>query len=280
MAVTNTDNNYNNNNNMSTLSGLRDLLVIDDENSTRKFCTINNYDDAVDILFGELEAFEVGPLTSTSSLINMTADCNKKSSTETLLLRFVKLINSTWNLIHKHRNLMREHEKLKDQQSRIFSDNSALSNHVKRLKQAIEKKDNALSEIEEKERQLKVKVSNLTRELKREKEESAKLKKQIQSKDIQHAHELRRIQLNGNKLRDQLQKSVGKFVPKSKAAQNLQTEHDKKIYLYKQTINRLEENNSLMLQEINDLKDALELHAGGLELHVESSGIWDETTTE
>lgn len=46
-----------------------------------------------------------------------------------------------------------------------------LQNHVKRLKQAVEKKDNALSEVEEKERQLKVKVSNLTRELKREKEE-------------------------------------------------------------------------------------------------------------
>lgn len=68
-------------------------------------------------------------------------------------------------------------------------------------------------------------------------------------------------------------------MPRTKAAQNLQTEHEQKIRLYKQTINRLEENNGLMLQEINDLRDALALHAGGLELHVESSGIWDDTAT-
>lgn len=36
-----------------------------------------------------------------------------------------------------------------------------------------------------------------------------KLKKQTQSKDIQHEHEVRRIMQSGQKLQEQLQKSFG-----------------------------------------------------------------------
>lgn len=69
---------------------------------------------------------------------------------------------------------------------------------------------------------------------------------------------------------------IGTYVPKDKVSQKLQADHEKKIRLYEQTIQRLEENNGLMLEEINELRETLALHAGGIELQVEASGMWDD----
>lgn len=54
--------------------------------------------------------------------------------------------------------------------------------------------------------------------------------------------------------------------------------HEKELTTYKQTICRLEENNRRMLEEINNLKEALELHQTGIDLHIEASGIWTNDT--
>ncbi|XP_011313855.1 afadin- and alpha-actinin-binding protein [Fopius arisanus] len=236
-----------------------------------EFCTVDNFYEAIGALSEDLEAFDGIPL-----FIN--ADDLK--SFEGLKNSFVILINATWHLIHKHRGLLRLHETLKEERSRISSDNSSLSNQIKRLREVILKKDSALNEMQERERQLQVKVNNLSREVKREREEALKLKKQMQSREDQHAHEIRRIQLSGNKLREQLQKTVGTCAPREKfTSTSRQTEQEKKIRLCQQTINRLEENNSVMMQEINDLRQELALHVNGVELHMESSGLWNETTT-
>ncbi|XP_043286624.1 afadin- and alpha-actinin-binding protein-like isoform X2 [Venturia canescens] len=152
-------------------------------------------------------------------------------------------------------------------------------NHVKRLKENLDKKDHALCEVQERERRLKVQTERLSRDLKREKDETVKLRKQLQSKDIQHTHELRRIQQSGQKLRVQLEKTAGSYMPKDKASQKLQTETDKKLRVYEQTIQRLEDNNGLMLEEINELRETLALHTNGIELQVEASGVWDDTKT-
>ena len=53
----------------------------------------------------------------------------------------------------------------------------------------------------------------------------------------------------------------GTYVPKDKALQNLQVEHEKQILVHQDTICHLEKNNLLMLQEIANLKDALELQS-------------------
>lgn len=44
-------------------------------------------------------------------------------------------------------------------------------NQIKRLREVIQKRDSTVNEVQERERQLKVKVNNLSREVKREKEE-------------------------------------------------------------------------------------------------------------
>ncbi|XP_034947442.1 uncharacterized protein [Chelonus insularis] len=263
-------------NGISASRNIRNFIFSRNEKDFQQFCTMDNYEDAIVTLFEELDAFDVPDLSDIPSKPLVTKE---PESADLMKCLFVKLMNSAWNLIHQHRSLMKNHEKLKEQHSRVLNDNTGLTNQVRRLKEAIGRKENHISEVLERERQLKVKLGSMNKDLKREKEETVKLKKQIQSKDIQHAHEIRRIQQSGNKLREQLQKTVGTYVPKNRAAQQLQTEYEDKIRTYKQTINRLEENNGLMLQEINELKDALDLHAGGLALHVESSGIWDESTS-
>ena len=65
--------------------------------------------------------------------------------------------------------------------------------------------------------------------------------------------------------------AIGSFTPKDKLLQKI---HEKELISYKQTICRLEENNRHMLEEINNLKEALELHQTGIALHIEASGAW------
>lgn len=69
---------------------------------------------------------------------------------------------------------------------------------------------------------------------------------------------------------------AGTFVSKDKVLQMMQTNHEEEITSYKQTICRLKENNRQMLEEINNLKQALELHQSAIDLQIEASG-WTNT---
>ena len=55
--------------------------------------------------------------------------------------------------------------------------------------------------------------------------------------------------------------------------------HEEELASYQQTICRLEENNRQMLQEIHNLKETLELHQNGFDLHIEASGKWANANT-
>jgi len=69
---------------------------------------------------------------------------------------------------------------------------------------------------------------------------------------------------------------IGSFTSRDKLLQKM---HEKELTTYKQTIYCLEENNRHMLEEINNLKEALELHQTGIDLHIEASGIWTNADT-
>ncbi|EZA57007.1 afadin- and alpha-actinin-binding protein [Ooceraea biroi] len=239
-------------------------------NEENIFCTHNNLEQSLNILNEEFESFGISPITVRGDL----------DASESLKELPVKVINATWNLIHKHRSLMRLHDELTDLNHKTVNDNINLKNHVKRLKQDMQKKEHVLCEAQEKERRLKVQCDNASRDLKHEKEEIRKLKKQAQSKDIQHEHEVRRIMQNGQKLQEQLQKSIGTFVSRDKALQKKQSvNHEKELASYNQTIYHLEEDNKQMAQEIKKLKETLELHKIGFDLHIEASGVWTNVDT-
>ncbi|XP_011252877.1 afadin- and alpha-actinin-binding protein-like [Camponotus floridanus] len=230
------------------------------------FCTEDNLEQSLYIINEEFESFGISPLSKH----------NDQKSSDPFKKLLIKVINATWSLIHKYRSLMRLHDNSAESNHRIVNDNFNLKNHVKRLKEDVQKKEQALCEAQERERRLKVQCESVSRDLKHEKEEIRKLKKQAQSKDIQHEHEIRRIMRNSEKLQEQLQKSLGTFVSKDKVLQMMQTDHEKELTSYKQTICRLEENNRQMLEEINNLKQILELHKNAIDLQVEASG-WTST---
>ncbi|XP_015178369.1 PREDICTED: afadin- and alpha-actinin-binding protein-like [Polistes dominula] len=238
------------------------------EGCEKSFCNEKNLDESLSILNEELESFNISPV----NIYNNGLDC-----TESLKETSIKLINSLWMLLHKHKMMMKSYDELNDTYAKVSNDNSNLKNHVKRLKEELQKGQMILAQTQERERRLKVQNDAISRDLKQEKTEVTKLRKQSLSKNSQHEHELRRIIQNGNKLREQLEKTAGTHVPKGKVTQKVQIDHEKEIMVYKQTICRLEENNRLMLQEINDLKDALSLHTTGVELQMEASGIWNNT---
>lgn len=48
---------------------------------------------------------------------------NDAQASESLEKLFVRMINATWNLMHKHRSLMRLHDQLTDSNSKTVNDN-------------------------------------------------------------------------------------------------------------------------------------------------------------
>lgn len=237
------------------------------------FCTKDNLKESLSIVLEELESLGITEL-------GMDENQNESCSIKHLIDTYVKIINATWKLIHKHRSLMRLQEQLKDSHHKVINDNTNLKNHVARLKEDLQKTEEILCQTQDREKRLRVEFDNVSRDLKREKDETQKLKKQSLSKDNQHRHEIRRISQSGCKLREQLQRSIGTYVPRDKASQQMQADQEKKIAAYQSTIRRLEENNARMLQQINELKETLELHETGIELQIEASGIWPDADIE
>ncbi|XP_011165904.1 afadin- and alpha-actinin-binding protein [Solenopsis invicta] len=237
-------------------------------NSTSEeiFCKHDNLKQSLYILNEEFESFDISPVTVDNDL--QTSESMKKLS--------VQVINATWKLKHKYRYLMQLHDQLIDLNRRTVNDNDNLKNHVRRLKEDIQKKELMICKAEERERRLNVKCEDVSRSLKQEKDEVRKLKKQAQFRETQHEHEIRRIVQSRQKLQEQLRKSAGSFTPRDKLLQKM---HEEELASYQQTICRLEENNRQMLEEIHNLKEALELHQNGFDLHIEASGKWANANT-
>lgn len=229
-------------------------------------CTEDNLEQSLHIINEEFESFGISSILKDNDL--QVLELFKKLS--------IKLINAGWTLTRKYRSLMQFYDELTDSNHKTANDNINLKNHVKRLKEEVQKKEQMLCEAQERERRLKVQSESLSHDLKQAKEEIRKLKKQSQSKDIQHEHAIKRIMQNSQKLEEQLRKSVGTFVSKDKVLQTMQTNHEKELTSYKQTICRLEENNRQMLEEINNLKQTLDLYKSSIDLNAEASG-WINT---
>lgn len=233
-----------------------------------EFCTKENVVESLSMLSEEFEALGVDPVL---------ANRKQFGSFEILTDTFAKLVAASWKLVCEHRLLMKKYDQLTDVHSKIVNDNTNLKKCTDRLKEDSQKKEHALQQAAEIERRLKLQLNSLTRDFKREKEETVKLKKQLRSKDNQHEHELRRVKQTGSKLRQQLEKSMETRLPKGRDKAQENTE---KVKAYKETIARLEENQRHMLQEISELKYTLSLYSAGIDLHIEASGIWTDAETE
>lgn len=77
------------------------------------FCTENNLEQSLRILFEEFESFGISPVTVH----------NDPQTLEPLRKLSVKVINATWNLIHKYRSLMQQHDQLIETNHKTISDN-------------------------------------------------------------------------------------------------------------------------------------------------------------
>lgn len=66
---------------------------------------------------------------------------------------------------------------------------------------------------------------------------------------------------------------------RDKILQKMRETHEKEVASYKQTICHLEEDNKQIAQKMKNLKDTLELHKVGIDLHMEASGVWTNVNT-
>ncbi|XP_014478935.1 PREDICTED: afadin- and alpha-actinin-binding protein A-like [Dinoponera quadriceps] len=241
----------------------------DSKSDENVFCTKDNLEGCLHELSEEFLSFGIAPVIAPNHDDDM-------QSAESLKRLTVKIINSTWNLIHKHRSFMRLHDKTVLSNNRTCNDNVHLKNQVARLKEDLQKKEQALCETQAKESRLKDNLESVSRDLKHEKEETRKLRKQAQSKDVQHEHEVKRILTFNQKLQERLQKSAGTFVPQGKVLGKVEKDREKELASYKNTICRLEENSRQMLEEIHVLKETLMLHEDAIALQMAASGAWTD----
>ncbi|KAL2712566.1 afadin- and alpha-actinin-binding protein-like isoform X1 [Vespula squamosa] len=93
-------------------------------NQEKSFCTTNNLEESLSILAEELESFNISPVN---------VDKDGIESIESLKEISIKLINSLWNLIHKHRMLMKSHDELNDTYAKISNDNNSLKVRLSKL---------------------------------------------------------------------------------------------------------------------------------------------------
>ncbi|XP_032668810.1 afadin- and alpha-actinin-binding protein-like isoform X2 [Odontomachus brunneus] len=230
----------------------------------RVFCTKDNLEESLHELSEELSSFGIASVTPDNNDDLQSAELLKQLS--------VKVINSTWNLIHKYRSLMQLYEKTVLSNRKTCNDNVHLKNQITRLKEDLQKNEQALCEAEKKKNKLQDDLKDVSRDLKHMKEETQKLKKQVQSKDVQHKHEINRILQINQKLQNHLQKPT----VQRKVSPKTQTDQEKELASYKKTVCRLEENNRQMLEEINKLNETLALHKEAIDLQMLASGAWTD----
>ncbi|XP_034035048.1 afadin- and alpha-actinin-binding protein-like [Thalassophryne amazonica] len=154
------------------------------------FCTEDNVHECLSHINQEVSSFGLPPVLMESA-----------RSSE---LNVVSVLNSMYDLIQLHRRGLRTLESMEVEQHKLNSNMDFLQLTTTRLKDQLENCKRENTALQERERQLQVKVKSLQAYLKNEKEEVQKLHNIIASRAIQYIHEMKRKEREFNKLKERL----------------------------------------------------------------------------
>ncbi|XP_074642695.1 afadin- and alpha-actinin-binding protein-like [Tubulanus polymorphus] len=155
-----------------------------------RFCTIDNVNERMLYLNQELT---VRGFTSMYS-----AD----------VLDLVEVANTMNELLQLHQKSSRIHESLENRQLRLENDRDHQEQAYQRLKDNVEQCERDLQTKKEKERQLGLKVKQLTSKLKSEKEEVKRLNSVMHHRNVQYQHELKKKEREALKIKDRLHQAL------------------------------------------------------------------------
>ncbi|XP_069952278.1 afadin- and alpha-actinin-binding protein B isoform X2 [Cherax quadricarinatus] len=157
------------------------------------FCTTANLPSAVVYLSQELQGMGLGcPLIETGSQrVNLVA-----------------LINTCWEVTQLYRASARDSNNLLDQRRRDIADLNHCQSNIKDLRGNVEEKERLVCDAQEKERQAVSVSKALASKLKAEKEEVRKLSSVLQQREVHHQHELRKKEIENNRLTERLHRLI------------------------------------------------------------------------
>ncbi|XP_045625539.2 afadin- and alpha-actinin-binding protein B [Procambarus clarkii] len=157
------------------------------------FCTTANLPSAVVYLSQELQGMGLScPLIETGSQrVNLVA-----------------LVNTCWEVTQLYRASVRDSNTLHDQKRRDAADLNHLQSNIRDLRGNVEEKERLVCDAQERERQAVLVSKTLASKLKSEKEEVRKLSSVLQQREAHHQHELRKKEIENNRLREHLHRLV------------------------------------------------------------------------
>ncbi|KAK4310787.1 hypothetical protein Pmani_017687 [Petrolisthes manimaculis] len=157
------------------------------------FCTTANIKSAILYLSQELQGMGLScPLIeSGSERVNLVA-----------------LVNTCWEITQLYRSSIRDNNTLYDQRRRDVADINHLQSNVRDVKVSVDEKERLVCEAQEKERQAITFTKTLAAKLRAEKEDVRKLNSVLQQREAQHQHELRKKEVEHNRLVDRLHRLV------------------------------------------------------------------------
>ncbi|KAK3863457.1 hypothetical protein Pcinc_030764 [Petrolisthes cinctipes] len=123
-------------------------------------------------------------------------------------VNLVALVNACWEVTQLYRSSIRDTNTLYDQRRRDASDINHFQSSVRDLKGSVEEKERLVCDAQEKERQALTFTKTLAAKLRAEKEEVRKLSSVLQQREAQHQHELRKKEVEHNRLIDRLHRMV------------------------------------------------------------------------
>ncbi|XP_066548113.1 synovial sarcoma, X breakpoint 2 interacting protein a isoform X2 [Amia ocellicauda] len=154
------------------------------------FCTEDNITQCVSYVNQEVSSLGFPPLCSES---------NGKRD-----LSLVTVLNVMYELLQLHRRGLRTVEDLETEQLKSSSDLDHLQSSNSRLKDQLEISRRENTALQERERQLQLKMKSLQNSLKSEKEEVQKLQNIIASRATQYNHDMKRKEREYTKLKERL----------------------------------------------------------------------------
>jgi len=165
------------------------------ENGQNDFCTRENWQTAVLYLAQEMEHY------------GLASPCTKGDSEQgQASLDVITLVNSSWKLIQMYRASQQTVQDMETTARRTVSDRDRLAASTARQKEALELRERAVAESNEKERQASEQVESGQQKLKVAKDEVRKLMSVLLQREAKYSHEIRRSEQEAARLKERLLK--------------------------------------------------------------------------
>uniref|UniRef100_A0A2A4IZU5 Uncharacterized protein n=1 Tax=Heliothis virescens TaxID=7102 RepID=A0A2A4IZU5_HELVI len=214
-------------------------------------CTVRNIKEC---LIGLSEEFG---LLNISYIFNPYIDISEDTIESEAL---VKLVNSVWTLLQKHKNVTQKIDDLEERNHILEHNNKQLNGLVARLKDKISSEKNeskacvaSAQRISDHSDEMLHKMTDMHAKL-------VQVTKQKEANERKLHNEITRLKLQNDKLTDRLKNKDLHSHPthaSQAVCKTLKSEHDDYVKHLKRIISKLENNNQMLLQEVLKLKEEL-----------------------